>query len=387
MVTASAADRGAVQIIVCHGEPDARAVLERALAPLGHVESVDSLARAGEILAFSAADCLIAEVPPDRQARAMLGRVAAAYPGTRILVLAQTLPFEIARELVRLGIRDVLPLPLDPAGCAAAVREALADRDGDTGGLRGMTIAITSGKGGAGCTAIAVHLTAALVLRGVSVLVDADAPPFGSVAAATDLDPGASVAGLLRQRLPIEARVLRRAAVTHPAGFSTFPLWTAPGDPQEVEEMISAALDALTVVFPFVVVDVGRPVLAPQRLLLRRAAVVVAVATLDLLALRNLRQLVDLVAAETGGGARVLTVLNRRGGEESYTVDQAAAAYGQPFAAVLPYTPALGPSLDRGELVSSLEPDSPWQLAVTRLAHELAARRRDDARSTLGPAS
>lgn len=378
------AEPGAVHIIACHGEPAGRAALERALAPLGHVETVDAITQVAEILAFTAADCLIVEVPPDRQARAVLGRIAAAYPNTRILVLAQTLPFEIARELVRLGVRDVLPLPLDPIGCASAVREALADRDGAVGVLRGMTIAIASGKGGTGCTAIAVHLTAALASRGVSVLVDADAPPFGSVAAATDLDPGASVAGLLRQRLPIESRVLRRAVVAHPAGFSTFPLWSAPGDPQEVEDTVATALDALTAVFPFVVVDVGRPVLGPQRLLLRRAAVVVAVTTLDLLALRNLRQLVDLVAAETGGGARILTVLNRCGGEESYTVDQAAAAFGQSFAAVLPYTPALRRCLDRGELMPTAEPESAWHLVVTRLAQEIAARRRDDVRSTLG---
>ncbi len=383
----AAPDRGEAHIVVWHNEPAARATLERALAPVGHVESVESLVQAAELLAFTAADCLVAGVPPDHRTRAALGRIAAAYPDTRILVLAETLPFEIARELIRLGVRDVLPLPVDPAGCAAAVREALADRDRGTGALRGMTIAVASGKGGTGCTALAVHMAAVLASRGVSVLVDADAPPFGSIAAAADLDPGASVAALLRQRLPIEPRVLRRAAVPHPAGFCTLPLWSAPGDPQEAEDAVPAALDALAAVFPFVVVDVGRPVLAPQRLLLRRAAVVIAVATLDLLALRNLRQLVDLVAAEAGGGARVLTVLSRCDGEESFTADQAAAAFGQPFAAVLPHAPALRRCLDRGDLMPASEPEPAWLLAVTRLAQEIAARRRDDVRSALGSGS
>ncbi len=379
-----ASDPSVPHIIVCHGDPAGRAALEQALAPLGRLEHADSLPHAVELLAFTPADCLLVDVPPDRPARALLGRISAAYPETRILVLAHTLPFEIARELVRLGVRDVLPLPLDPAGCAGAVREALADRDGAPGGLRGSAIAVTSGKGGAGCTAIAVHLTAALASHGVSVIVDADAPPFGAVAAATDLDPGSSIAGLLRQRLPIEPRVLRRAAVTHPAGFSTFPLWTAPAEPQEVGDAVAAALDALTAMYPFVVVDVGRPVLAPQRLLLRRAAVVVAVATLDLLALRNLRQLVDLVAAETGGGMRLLTVLNHCDREGSYTTEQAATAFGQSFAAVLPCAPGLRHCLDRGELISAVEPQAAWFLAVARLAQEIVARRRDDVRGTLG---
>lgn len=372
------------RILVYHADPGGRATLDRAVGPLGHLEHAESLSHAVELLAFTPADLLIVDVPPDRSARAVLGRISAAYPETKILVLVHTLPFEIARELVRLGVRDVLPLPLEPAGCVSAVRDALADRDGAPSGLRGTAIAVTSGKGGTGCTAIAVHLTAALAPHGVSVILDADAPPFGTVSAATDLDPGSSIAGLVRQRLPIEPRVLRRAVVPHPAGFSTVPLWTAPSEPQEMEETVAAALDALTAIYPFVVVDVGRPVLSSQRLVLRRASVVVAVATLDLLALRNLRQVTDLAAAEAGGGIRLLTVLNRCDREESYAPEQAAAVLGQPFAAVLPYEPALRGCLDRGELLPSAAPGTAWSAALTRLAREISARRRDDVRGFVG---
>jgi pilus assembly protein CpaE len=355
------------------------------LGSVGRVERAESLAHAVEILAFSAADCLIVDVPPDRHTRAVLGRISAAYPDTRILVLAQALPFDIARELVRLGVRDVLPLPLDPAACTAAVREVLADRDSGVSGLRGMAIAVTSGKGGTGCTAIAVHLAAALASYGVAAVLDGDAPPFGTVAAAADLDTGSSIAGLVRQRLPIEPRVLRRAAIQHPAGFSILPLWTTPSDPPEIEDSIAAALDALAAIYPFVVMDIGRPILPAQRLLLRRATVVVAVATLDLLALRNLRQAADLAAAETGGGLRLLTVLNRCDREESYTPDQAAAAFGQPFMAVLPYAPALRACLDRGELMQPAEPEPEWYSVLTGLAEEIVARRREDVRGAVAP--
>lgn len=382
-MTTAPRDPSVTHILIWHGDPAASADLARALSPIGHVEHADSLPHAVEMLSFSPADCLISDVPPDRQMRTLLGRISAAYPDTKILALAQTLPFEIARELVRLGVRDVLPLPLDPVGCAAAVREALSDRDGGSGGLRGTAIAIISGKGGVGCTAIALHLAASLASHGVAVIVDADAPPFGTVQAAVDLDPGSSIAALVRQRLPIEPRVLRRAAVPHPGGFSTVPLWTAPSEPRELEDSMAAVLDALTAMYPFVVLDIGRPILPAQRLLLRRASVVAAIATLDLLALRNLRQAADLVASETGGGPRLLTVLNRCDGEESYTPGQAAAAFGQPFAAVLPYASQLRASLDRGELLRPSEPDPAWSLALSRLAQEIASRRRDDVRGAV----
>jgi pilus assembly protein CpaE len=370
-------------IVLTHGEPAGRESLARALAPLGRIEIADTLPHALELLALTAAECLIVDVPQDRQACGALARLAAAYPGTKIMVLAETLPFETARELVRIGVRDVLSLPVDPDACAASVRAALADLDGGQGALRGMSIAIASGKGGTGCTAIALHLAAALAAYGTAVVVDADAPPFGTVAAAADLDPGSSIAGLMRQRLPVEPRVLRRAAVPHPAGFCTFSLWTAPAEMAEMEEAAVSGLDALAAMDPFVIVDIGRPALAPQRLLIRRATVVVAVATLDLLALRNHRQLADLIGSDAGGGARLVPVLNRCDGDESYTPEQAAAAVGRPFAAVLPHTPALRHCLDRGELMSAEDAEAPWTQTIARLANEIAVRRRDEVRSTL----
>lgn len=370
-------------IIVCHGDPAGRRALVHVLAPLGRVETADSLPQAVEMLALTATDCLIADVPLDRGERAVLGRIAAAYPETGILVLAHTLPFEITRDLVRLGVRDALPLPLAPDACLDAVRDILAERESAPAGMRGMSIAVTSAKGGAGCTTIAVNLAAALASHGTTAILDADAPPFGSIAAAADLESVASIAGLLRQQLPIERRVLRRAATLHPAGFSTFLLWTSPAEPPEVEDAVAVTLDALVAAYPFVVIDVGRPVLAPQRLLLRRATVALVVATLDLLALRNLRQLDDMITAEAGGGIRLLPLLNRCDGEESYTVEQAASALGQPFAAVVPYAPGLRHRLDRGDLMLASEPEDAWSCAVRRLADEIVARRRDDARSAV----
>ncbi len=374
-------DSSAPCILVCHGNPLSRGALRQALEPLGRVECADSLEQAVEFLAFRATDCFLVDVPGDPHEMGALGRIAAAYPDTRVLALAPALSFEAARELVRIGVKDVLPLPLDPGGCAEAVRALLSDRGGVSAGLRGMVIAVASGKGGVGCTAIAMNLAAALAAQGTAVVLDADAPPFGTVAAAADLDVGASIAGLIRQQLPIEPRVLRRTTVLHPTGFSVLALWAAPGEVPEVEDTVTVTLDALVAMYPFAVVDVGRPVLASQRLLLRRAAVVVAVATLDLLALRNLRQLADMVAAETGGGTRLLPVLNRCDRGESYSVEQAAAALGHPFAAVLPHAPGLTHRLDRGELLLTEEPEAAWSAGVHRLAGEIVRYRRDDARN------
>ncbi len=372
-------------LIVCHAHPDGRTRLANHLREAGRVDCVAGLDAVLDLLALAAANCLVVDLPATGAERGVLGRIVAAYPDMHVVAITASLPFEDVRDVLRLGVHDIVPAPLDAAAAAAVVRDGLAQHQavGAPGG-RGMVILVASGRGGVGCTAVALHLTAALARHGTAAVVDADAPPFGAAAAAADLDPGSSIVGLVRQHLPIEPKVLRRVGLTHASGFTTFALWAAPGDADEIADVIPATMDALTASLPFVVVDLGRPVLPAQRLLSRRAAVAVAVSTLDLLALRSMRALIDLLASD--GVARVLPVLNRQGGPASYTVGQAEAALGTSFAAVLPETPRMSRCLDDGMLVGAAAPDDPWWHAVEQLAAQIADRRRQDFRSALGAA-
>ena len=369
-------------LIVCHSDADVRARIAAHLRDTGRVDCVESLDGVLDLLALVAADCLVVELPPAPAERGVLGRITAAYPDMSVIAATAAPAFENVREVLRLGIHDIVAAPFDPAGLAAAVREGLARRRAAVSpGIRGTAVAVVSGKGGAGCTSIALHLTAALARRGTAVVVDADAPPFGTLAPAADLDTGATVAGLVRQHLPIESKVLNRAGAAHAAGFNVLGLWAASGDADEVPGVIPATLETLTAGLAFVVLDLGRPALPAQRLLARRAGLAVAVATLDLLALRNFRTLLDMLASD--GVARVLPVLNREGGPASYTRGQAEAALGTPFAAALPESPRLGRCADDGVLLGAAAPDDPWLRAIERLAAEIVDRRREEFRGAV----
>lgn len=368
-------------VIVCHETAGTRSGIAASLRDLGRVDCVARLDDVADLLALAPADCLVVDLPEAAAGRAALGRIVAAYPEMHVVVIAASLAFDDARDVLRLGVRDVVSAPVDPAAVAAAVRDGLAARTAEAPGLRGTAILVASGKGGAGCTAVALHLAAALARHGTAALVDADAPPFGATAAAADLDPHASIAGLVRQHLPIEPRLLRRVGLPHAAGFTVFSLWGAAGDADDAADVMPVAMDALTAGVPFVVVDIGRPVLPAQRMLSRRAAVAVAVATLDLLALRSLRYLIDLLGAD--GVTHILPVLNRSGGPASYTVGQAETALGAAFAAVLPETPRLSRCLDDGALIGPAAPDDPWWRGIEALAEQLVLRRREEFRQAL----
>jgi Flp pilus assembly CpaE family ATPase len=372
-------------VIICHSNPAVRARFAEHLRRGRRFDSVERLSEVLDLLALAVADCLVVELPGGQAERAVLGRIVAAYPDTLVVAVAAAVPFDDARELLRLGIHDVVPESGDPAELAAAVQDGLAQRRiAGAAGFRGTAVLVVSGKGGAGCTAIALHLTAVLARHSGAAAVDADAPPFGGLAAAADVDPEASVAALVRQHLPLDAKVLRRVGVAHAAGFSAFALWAAPGDADDTGDAVAVTMDALTGTMPFVVVDVGRPVLPAQRLLLRRAGTAVAVATLDLLSLRGLRAVMDLLASD--GVTRILPVLNRAGAPASYTVGQAESALGAPFAAVLPETPHLSRCLDDGALMGAAAPQDPWWRGVVELGGRIAEARREEFRGALSAA-
>jgi flagellar biosynthesis protein FlhG len=371
-------------LIVCHTDADVRLRLAGRLREIARVDAVDQLDAVPDLLAVTVADCLVVELPRAATARSGLGRLVAAYPDLRVVAIAGTLSFDEARAVLRIGIHDIVPAPPDPDTVAAAVRDGLAPHAMSTAGIRGTAVLVAAGKGGVGCTAVALHLAAALARHGTAAVLDADAPPFGAMASAADLDPQSSIAGLIRQRLPIDARLLRRVGLPHAAGFSAFALWAAPGDAEESADAVPATMDALTAGVPFVVVDLGRPVLSAQRLLSRRTAVAVALATLDLAALRGLRHLLDLLAADAV--AHVLPVLNRCGGAASYTVEQAEAALGTSFAAILPESSHLRRCADDGTLLGDVASDDPWWQTVQDLAGQIVDRRRGELRATLGAA-
>ncbi len=226
-------------------------------------------------------------------------------------------------------------------------------------------------------------MAAILASKSAAILVDGDAPPFGTTGPAVDMDAPVTVAALVRQRFALEPKVIRQAASLHPAGFGLLPLWGLAEEPQNLENGLEAVLEALAAAYPFVVIDVGRPVIPQQRILIRRAAVVLAVTTMDLLSLRNIRYLTDLVTAEATGSAQLVVVLNRRDREESYSVEQVARALGRDATFVLPYTPHLRRCSDRGELLTAAVERCPWLATLEKLAEDLVARRQAEVRSVL----
>ena len=371
-------------IVLYHRDSAGREALARALREIGQVEHADSFPHAVELLALSAAACVLVDLPEDRRARAALAQVTAAYPHTKLFVLATDLPFDAVRELVRAGVCDVLRVPIDAAACAGSVREALAGVAAAPDRLRGMSVAVTAGKGGAGCTALALNLGAALAAQGGALVVDADAPPFGALAVSGDVEITGTVAGhpasATAHRPARAAPVLR----PHPAGFGVSRCGRTPKIRQRTWKASSRRCWMRAPRSRRRRVEAGAAGARRAAPPLRRASLVLAVTTWNWRRCEASARSSTRSQTAPEGRPRARAQPDGSGGLVS--AEQAAAALGRPFAAVLPYAAALRGRADRGELAAAADPQDPWSASVRRLAQTIVAQRKDAVRSALGDA-
>lgn len=89
-----------------------------------------------------------------------LASVKRQFPGAGVVVLADTLDPNGMLEAMRLGITEWLPTPVDVAGVDAALRRVT--KPAASQAVAGQCFAVVGGKGGVGCTTIAVNLAMAL---------------------------------------------------------------------------------------------------------------------------------------------------------------------------------------------------------------------------------
>lgn len=266
--------------------------------------------------------------------------------------LVETLPVETPPD----ELRTALLTAAGRRGHRGAGRSSRPARtaERDTGGRpagagtpptgAGRVIALVGGKGSPGVTTLAVALADALAGRGSAVLlIDADLR-LGTVGAHLDLDPRQGLFTLAYGARGGPEDWVRRLdeEVQDGPGFSVLGGIERPAQRAQVgEEVVAAALAAARRRCAAVVVDAGAVVggLTPpgSEAALRRADLVLLVATPDLAGLWHARTARDTLVDTLGIPAdRLAVVLNRRRGRAHRSPEEVARAFGLPVLAVVP---------------------------------------------------
>lgn len=258
-----------VPILVIEDDPAMRGRLvmqlgERAV-PVDSVDDVDARFAGSAALMVLGPSC--ARDPGLGGAESLLAR----RPDIGAILIADQLTTELFQQAMRVGIRDVLGVPVDTGQINEAVRRvgqslqsgprasvaAPIDEDGSDSDL-GKVITVFSTKGGAGKSVVATNLGVLLAQRseGPVALVDADLQ-FGDVAVMLKLAPQHTIVDAVGSYERLDPGFLESLLVTHqPSGLKVLPAPLEPAFADQIgAEQMSRIIGMLRTFCSYVVVD------------------------------------------------------------------------------------------------------------------------------------
>ena len=188
--------------------------------------------------------------------------------GERITIFVTTKDsagdMDTMRRLMRAGVKDVFPQPLQVQELVMAATNALAEKRSrvlGAKGERGGVTAFLNAKGGSGATTLAVNVAYSLKTNHDAasvVLIDLDIQ-FGTAATFLDLHPRSNVMDALQQPERIDPVFLQALMTKHESGLDVL---ASPADLSPVddipEDSVTRLLQAAAEIYDFVIIDMPR---------------------------------------------------------------------------------------------------------------------------------
>jgi pilus assembly protein CpaE len=274
----------------------------------------------------------------------VLGRLTAeaAAAGVPVLATAGDLSGPCVRRLLRHGIADFIPQPLDRRDVLEALQNlgAPAHRHPKTEPPRGRVLTFSRASGGAGATTLAVNVAHALARprrrRQADIcLIDLDLH-FGTAALQLDLPQTAGLVDIVRSPERLDAALFADSLLEHRSGLRVLP---APSTSMPLEalqpDLVQTLLELARAQFDYVVVDLPIALTQWTETVLHQSDLVYLVTQLNVPAVRQLRRLLDVIEEAGLYNLPVQLVLNRQqkgfGWGTGVKRRQAEKALGRPF--------------------------------------------------------
>lgn len=323
--------------------------------------------------------------PPASILRELDALAALVDPSSRVVVIGAYNDIALYRELMRRGVSEYLVAPVQPLQIIQAISALYVDPERP---FVGRLCAIAGARGGVGASTIAHNLAYAFAERfGVNTtLVDLDLS-FGTVSLDFNQDGATGVADALAQPERIDETLLERLLLKQTDRLS---LLTAPANLDADRDVDPGAcevvLDRVRKLSPFVVLDLPHVWSGWMRQTLLSASDVILVATPDLGALRNCKNMVDLLRASRPHDPPPTIVLNQIGvpRRPEVPVKDFAEALGIEPAAILNFEPIVfGAAANNGQMLFESAPQAKVTLALEALAGRLCGREPTQRKASL----
>lgn len=268
------------------------------------------------------------------------------YPQSGIVILARALDPNAMLDAMRMGVSEWVPEPLSLDDLETAIRRMVRPI---VGTVNGRAFAIVGGKGGVGCTTVAVNLATALhkATGEPTLFVDLHTT-YGDASVFLGVEPRFSVLDALENIHRLDQSYMKGLVSGTKAGpdllASASRPQLGPIDALRVRTLIEFA----TTTYPWVVLDCPRTDGALLEAL-DTMALVVVVANQELATLRSASRLATALR-QRAGAQRVRVAINRYDNESEIGRKDVERVMGGPIAYTFPsdYRSSVA-ALNRGE--------------------------------------
>ena len=233
-----------------------------------------------------------------------------------VYILYQACSSETMRRLVKAGVKEFLPLPLQAQELALSLLENISDKrvrvqaHKESGGVT----AFINAKGGGGSTLLATNVAHMLAseYKVSTALIDFDIQ-FGTTAIYLDLNPRSNIMDALVDVDRIDPVFVQALMTKHKSGLDVL---AAPSDIEPINgiitiEGVSRLLDVVTELYDFVILDIPR-LFTPWTIeALKHANPIMLVTHHDLTTIRDARLILDALPKMDISTSRVEVVNNR----------------------------------------------------------------------------
>jgi pilus assembly protein CpaE len=349
-------------------------------------ETTGDLSLAGAIADKEKPDILIIEarcdVPSDI---AVLEPVTARHPGMTVILLCDHPTTDLMREAMRIGIRELLPLPLqEPMMLEALDRVRQRMHLASAPRSQGKVCSWVACKGGSGATFLASNFAYALAEHGKKRVAVIDLNlQFGDVSLfLSDQRPPSTLADVVKHIHRLDGAFLIGSMLQVTPNLHVLAAPESVEDaalvkPEHLDTLISVASSH----YDYIVLDVGRNLDALSLRALDRSEMIFMVIQLTLPFIRDCKRMAQVMSSLGYGSDKLKLVINRleKGGDIS--VANAESALGMKVYRTIPNSySAVAASVNQGVPVIKLAPRDPVSKALEDMAHELAPVDRAAAR-------
>lgn len=268
------------------------------------------------------------------------------YPQSGVVIIAKTLDPNAMLDAMRMGVSEWVPEPLVLDDLETAIRRVVRPV---VGTVAGRAFAVLGGKGGVGCTTVAVNLATAIrrATNEPTLLVDLHTA-HGDASVFLGVEPRFSVLDALENIHRIDQTYLKGLVTTTKAGLDLLASASRPQVGAVDAPRVRSLIEFLVTTYPWVVLDCPRTDAALMEALDATTSVLV-VANQELATLRSASRLAATLR-QRAGTHRVRLAINRYDADAEIGRKDVERVMGGPVSYTLPsdYRASLA-ALNKGE--------------------------------------